>query len=105
MFEEKTHKKLWFDREQAVDSKVFKEFLVKLKLKLNHTFREVKVSVAKRIIRTLKDKYECIKTEYRRLDKKFTLVDIYLKLQQAYNYETKRSAHRMTPAESSKKTK
>ena len=50
--------------EKSIDSKKFKEFLDNQGVKLYHTYNETKVSIAERMIRTLKTKCELIKTQY-----------------------------------------
>ena len=49
--------------EKAVDSKKFGEFLKDREVKLYHTYSEPTVSIAERMIRTLKEKCERIKTQ------------------------------------------
>ena len=50
--------------EKAVDSKKFSDFLKDKGIKLYHTYSEPKVSIAERMIRTLKEKCEKVKTQY-----------------------------------------
>ena len=47
-------KYMYWDMEKAVDSKKFSEFLKDQGVKLYHTYSETKVSIAERMIRTLK---------------------------------------------------
>ena len=54
---------LW-DMEKAVDSKKFSNFLKDQGIKLYHTYSEPKESIAKRMIRTLKEKCKKVKTQY-----------------------------------------
>ena len=49
---------LWWDIEKAVDSKKFNDVLKAQEVKLYHTYSEPKVSIAERMIRTLKEKCE-----------------------------------------------
>jgi hypothetical protein len=103
IFKERTPKKLWFDREKAVDSKKFNEFLEKYEVELYHTYSEIKVSVAERMIRTLKEKCERIKTEYRLLKKNYNLIDILPKVLEEYNYNSVHTTTGFTPIDASKR--
>ena len=49
---------MWWDMEKAVDSKKFSEFLKDQGVKLYQTFSETKISIAERMIRTVKEKCE-----------------------------------------------
>ena len=55
---------MWWDMEKAIDSKKFNDFLTDQNVKLYHTYSEPKVSIAERMIRTLKEKCEKVKTQY-----------------------------------------
>ena len=45
---------MWWNMEKAVDSKKFSDFLKDQGIKLYHTYSKPKVSIAERMIRTLK---------------------------------------------------
>lgn len=66
---------IWFDMEKAVDSNKFIEFLTKHDVKLYHTYSETKVSIAERMIRTLKERCERIKTQCELEINKYKLID------------------------------
>ena len=70
---------IWFDNERAIDSKKFGNYLEKENVKLYHTYSDKKVSIAERMIRTLKDKCEKIKTEYEIKKILFIFMKYYLK--------------------------
>ena len=57
-------KYLWWDMEKAVDSKKFSDVLIEQNVKLYRTYSEPKVSIAERMIRTLKEKCDKVKTQY-----------------------------------------
>jgi len=95
VFKERKPKLLWMDQERSVDSKRFGEFLTEYQVKLYHTFSEVKVSVVERMIRTLKEKAERMKTEFG----SFNLKQIV----EEYNKTIHRTT-KMTPIDGSKKS-
>ena len=64
LFETVKPEYLWWDMEKAVDSKKFSNFIKEQNVKLYHTYSEPKVSIAERMIRTLKENCERIKTQY-----------------------------------------
>jgi hypothetical protein len=96
-------KYLWFDMERAVDSSKFNEFLDSKGVKLYHTYSEVKVSVAERMIRTLKEKCEKVKTEQELLGKDYNIIDVLPKVLEEYNFKTIHSTTKFIPADASKK--
>ena len=62
--------------DKAVDSKKFSDFLKDQGLKLYHTYLEFKVSIAERMIRTLKEKCEKVKTQYALEEKDYKLPQV-----------------------------
>ena len=92
---------LWWDRERAIDSNLFKSFLDKNDVKLYHTYSEIKVSVAERVIRTLKTKCERIKTQYSLENKTYNLIEVLPVVLKQYNEVDIHSTIGMTPAQAS----
>jgi transposase InsO family protein len=111
IWKERKPTKVWFDRERAIDSHEFEEFLAKNNVELYHTYSEIKCSVAERMIRTLKEKCEKIKTEYDLVEKPYNLVEVLPEVLRKYNFEAEHSAlhitredgttEKLTPAEAS----
>ena len=62
--------------EKAVDSQKYSDFLKDQGIKLYHTYSEPKVSIAKRMIRRLKEKCEKVKTQYTLEGKDYQLYDV-----------------------------
>ena len=62
--------------ENAVDSKTFSDFFKDKGIKVYHTYSELKVSIAERMIRTLKEKFEKVKTQYTLEGKDYKLYDV-----------------------------
>jgi hypothetical protein len=95
---------LWWDRERAVDSNLFKQFLESNNIKLYHTYSEIKVSVVERVIRTLKTKCERIKTQYSLENKPYNLIEVLPVMLKQYNEIDCHSTIGMTPTEASNKS-
>jgi hypothetical protein len=76
---------LWWDMEKAIDIKKFKEYLIKEGVELYHTYSEIKVSIAERMIRTLKEKCVKIKTECELSKDPFYLNEVLPKVLDEYN--------------------
>ena len=67
---------MWWDMEKPVYSKKFSDFLKDQGIKVYHTYSEPKVSIAERMIRTLKEKCEKAKTQYTLEGKDYKLYDV-----------------------------
>ena len=67
---------LWWDIEKAVDSKKFSDCFKEQYVKLYHNYSEPKVSISERMIRTLKENCERIKTKYGLEGKHFNLYEV-----------------------------
>ena len=102
IFNDRKPSKLWWDQEKSVFSKKSQDFFNENNVHLYHTNSEMKSSVVERVIRTLKDKCERIKTElrYKQLDKKYNLFDILPAVVNEYNNTTHRTTG-LTPIEGS----
>ena len=101
---------LWWDMKKAVDSKKLSIFLKEQNVKLYHTYSGLKVSIAKRMIRTLKEKCERIKTKYgsEAMDSKhsdhrsYKLYDVLPQVLDEYNSKTIHHTIQMTPVDARK---
>ena len=71
-------------------------------VKLYHTFSETKVSIAERMIRTLKMNCEKIKTQYELEEKDFKLYDILPYVLEEYNFTIIHSIIQLTPSDARK---
>ena len=85
--------------EKAVDSKKFCDFLKEQNVKLYHTYSGPKVSIAERMIRTLKEKCERIKTQHGLIGKEFKLYKVLPQVLEEYNFKTIYHTIQMTPAD------
>jgi hypothetical protein len=102
IFKDRKPELLWWDNEKSIDSNKFKSFLEENKVKLYHSYSEKKACVAERLIRTLKENTERIKTEYSLSNKKFSYEDILPQVVKDYN-NTYHTTIKMTPTEASQK--
>ena len=92
---------MWWDMDKAVDSKKFNDFLKDQGVKLYHTYSEPKVSIAKRMIRTLK-KCEKVKTQYALEGNNYQLYDLLPQVLEKYNFKTVYRTIEMTPTDARK---
>ena len=88
--------------EIAVDSRKFREFLKDQGVKLYHTYSEPKVSIAERMIITLKEKCEKVKTQYALEGEDYQLYDVLPQVLEEYNLKTVHRTIEMTPADARK---
>ena len=88
--------------DKAVDCKMFSDFLKDQGVKLYHTYSEPKVSIAERMIRTLKEKCEKVKAQYALEGKDYQLYDILPQVLEEYNFKTVNRIIEMTPADARK---
>ena len=93
---------MWCDMEKAVDSKKFIYFLKDQGVNLYQTYSEPKVSIVERMIRTLKEKCEKVKTQYALEGKDYQLYDVLLQVLKKYNFKTVHRTIEMTPADARK---
>ena len=90
---------MWWDMEKAGDSKKFSDFLKNQGVKLYHTYSKTKVSIAERMIRTLKEKCEKVKTQYELEGKDYKLYEVLPQVLNTYNCITVHRTIEMTPAD------
>jgi hypothetical protein len=72
-------------------------------VKMYHTYSEKKATIVERMIRTLKEKCERIKTQCEQENKNYNLVEVLPKVLEEYNLRTVHSTIGMTPQEASMK--
>lgn len=92
---------LWWDREQAVNSNLYNSFLDKIEIKLYQMYSEIKVSIAERVIRTVKTYFEKIKTQYLLKNLEFDLIEKLPVVLKRYNKVDIHSTIGLTPSQDS----
>ncbi len=102
IFTNRKPEKMWWDMEKSVFSKKSQEFFTENKVTLYHTNSELKSCVVERVIRTLKDKCERIKTEYEQLGKPYNLFELLPQVVNSYNNTVHRTTG-LTPIDGSMK--
>ena len=75
------------------------DFLKDQGIKLYHTYSETKVSIAERMIRTLKEKCEKVKKQYTLEGKDYKLYDELPEVLEQYNFKTIHRTIKMTPTD------